>query len=113
MGESELRYQVSPNGISVDMPKGAQDSKLVGWKRIAEYLGQPVATAQRWAALDGMPVKREGRYVEASPDELQGWLGRESGTKQPVHMTHAEEKDLAVALKRGLRTARAGKKQAA
>lgn len=90
-----------------------QDVRLVGWKRIAEYLGQPVATAQRWAALEGMPVRREGRYVEASPEELNSWLGRESASKQPVHISHTEERDLAAELKRGLHNARSRKKRAA
>jgi hypothetical protein len=94
------------------MTTHTQDARLVGWKRIAEYLGQPIATAQRWAALDGMPVRREGRYVEASPEELNRWLGRESASKQPVHISHGEE-DLAAELKRGLRTARGRKRRAA
>jgi hypothetical protein len=94
------------------MTAHTQDARLVGWKCIAEYLGQPIATAQRWAALDGMPVRREGRYVEASPEELNRWLGRESASKQPVHITQRNEKDLAAELKRGLRTARSRKRQA-
>jgi hypothetical protein len=94
------------------MTTDTQHTRLVGWKRIAEYLGQPIATAQRWAALDGMPVRREGRYVEASPEELNRWLGRESASKQPVHITHQNEKDLAAELKRGLRMARSRKRRA-
>lgn len=95
------------------MPKKTEEGQLVGWKKIAEYLGQPVATAKRWAALDGMPVKRQGRYVAASPEELNRWLGRESGAAQPLHITHEEDKDLAAELKQALRAARTRKKRAA
>ena len=31
-----------------------------------------------------MPVRRQGRYVETTPDELDAWLGKESG--KPVHV---------------------------
>ena len=37
-----------------------QTPVLKGWKDIAEFLGPPVAVAQRWAG-EGMPVRREGR----------------------------------------------------
>jgi len=49
---------------------------LKGWRQIAEFLGQPVSTAQRWAK-SGMPVSRQRRSVHASPEELNRWLGRE------------------------------------
>ncbi len=71
--------------------------KLTSWLEIAAFLGQPMAVAQRWAK-SGMPVQREGRYVTAAPQELNDWLGRESG--QPVHV--ATGGDLAAELKRGL-----------
>jgi hypothetical protein len=35
---------------------------LRGWNQIATYLGQPVATAQRWAK-SGMPVRKLGRVI--------------------------------------------------
>ena len=46
-----------------------------------------------------MPVKRQGRFVTASPEELNNWLGREAG--EPVHVA-AEDTDLSAELKRGL-----------
>jgi hypothetical protein len=46
-----------------------------------------------------MPVRRQGRYVETTPDELNAWLGKESG--EPVHVA-TEDTDLTAELKRGL-----------
>jgi hypothetical protein len=43
--------------------------ELKSWKAIAEYLHKPVATVKRWSE-EGMPVRREGRYVMAQRDEL-------------------------------------------
>jgi hypothetical protein len=77
-----------------------ENKRLKGWKEIASFLGQPVATAQRWAK-SGMPVTREGRYAVASPDELNAWLGRESGSNQPVHIT-TDNADLSADLKHSL-----------
>src|ERR1700730_3276388 len=71
---------------------------LRGWKQIAEFLGEPVSVVQRWAS-EGMPVHREGRFVATSPEELNAWLGKESG--KPVHVA-TEGTDLASELKRGL-----------
>jgi len=51
------------------------DSDLLkGWHQIAAFLGQPVAVAQRWAR-SGMPAERKGRYVYATREELNRWLG--------------------------------------
>lgn len=69
-----------------------------GWQQITDFLGQPISVAQRWAK-DGMPVQRLGRFVTASPEELNNWLGRESG--EPVHVA-IEDADLSAELKRGL-----------
>ena len=71
---------------------------LTGWQQIAAFLGHPTAVVQRWAA-EGMPVRRQGRFVTTTPEELNTWLGRESG--KPVHVA-TEETDLAAELKRGL-----------
>ena len=71
---------------------------LKGWAQIANFLGLPVSAAQRWAK-SGMPVKREGRRVEASPEELNLWLGREMA--EPVHIA-TESADLSSELRRGL-----------
>ena len=72
--------------------------RLKGWQQIAAFLGEPSSVVQRWAS-DGMPVRRQGRYVETTPDELNAWLGKESG--KPVHVA-TEETDLTAELKRGL-----------
>lgn len=83
---------------------------LTGWPAIAHFLGQPVAVAQRWAR-EGMPVERKGRYMTASRDELSKWLGREAGTREPVHITQTTDSDLLADLRRGLKEVRgSGKK---
>jgi hypothetical protein len=73
--------------------------QLKGWQAIAEFLGQQVAVAQRWARESAMPVSRQGRYTVASPEELNRWLARESG--EPVQIA-TESTDLAANLRRGL-----------
>ena len=80
------------------MPEESQSDLLKGWKQIAEFLGQPISVAQRWSTT-GMPVTRQGRFVVATPEELNSWLGRESG--EPVHVV-TNEADLSEELKRGL-----------
>ena len=71
---------------------------LTGWQQIAAFLGHPTAVVQRWAG-EGMPVRRQGRFVTTTPEELNAWLGKESG--KPVHVA-TENTDLAAELKRGL-----------
>ncbi len=90
--------------MSRSKPKAAP-AQLKGWQQIARYLGQPVATAQRWAK-SGLPVTRQGRYVVAAPDELNRWVANESGAGQSVHIATAADADLAADLKRGLAEAR-------
>jgi hypothetical protein len=67
-------------------------------EQIAAFLGEPPAVVQRWAS-DGMPVRKQGRYVETTPEELNAWLGKESG--KPVHVA-TDDTDLTAELKRGL-----------
>jgi hypothetical protein len=71
---------------------------LKGWQQISAFLGEPPSVVQRWAA-DGMPLRRQGRYVETTPEELNSWLGKDSG--KPVHVA-TEDTDLTAELKRGL-----------
>jgi len=85
-------------------PKDAPQT-LTGWKQIAAFPGHPAAVVQRWAS-EGMPVRRQGRYVETTPEELNAWLGKESG--KPVHAA-TETTDLGAELKRGLSFVRSGK----
>ena len=73
-------------------------NRLQGWHEIATFLGLPISTAQRWAK-SGMPVTREGRRVQASPEELNRWMGRE--TSEPVHIA-TDSADLSSELRRGL-----------
>jgi len=75
-----------------------QPETLKGWQQIAAFLGHPSAVVQRWAS-EGMPVRKQGRYVETTSEELNVWLGKQSG--KPVHVA-TEDTDLAAELKRGL-----------
>ena len=77
----------------------AESDLLKGWQQIAAFLGQPVSVAQRWAT-DGMPVRKRGRYVETSREELNRWFGRESAG-EPVQIA-TPETDSSAELKRGL-----------
>jgi hypothetical protein len=81
------------------MAKAKQTESLNGWQEIAKFLGQPSSVAQRWAK-SGMPVTREGRHVQASPDELNRWLVDESAG-EPVQIA-TETADLTSELRRGL-----------
>ena len=74
--------------------------ELKGWQEIATFLGQPVAVAQRWARSEEMPTERRGRFVYASREELNHWLGRKSSGK-PLQIAIGET-DLGAELKRGL-----------
>jgi hypothetical protein len=78
--------------------KNAEHQTLKGWQQIAAFLGEPTSVVQRWAS-EGMPVRKQGRYVETTPEELNAWLGKESG--KPVHVA-TEDTDLTAELKRGL-----------
>jgi hypothetical protein len=71
---------------------------LKGWKKIAEFLGEPVSVVKRWKS-EGMPVVEQGRFVTTTPEQLNTWLGQESG--KPVHVV-TPETDLAAELKRGV-----------
>jgi phage terminase Nu1 subunit (DNA packaging protein) len=84
--------------ILTAMPKKDKNQarELQGWQEIAEFLGLPVATAQRWQK-SGMPVHRGGRYVYAQPEELNRWLSKESSSRAPVHIA-TETADLAADL---------------
>jgi len=46
-----------------------------------------------------MPVVEQGRFVTATPDQLNAWLGRESG--KPLHVV-TPATDLTSELKRGV-----------
>jgi hypothetical protein len=82
---------------------------LKGWKAIGEYLGIGAATAQRWAK-SGMPVKREGRYMVAEPDDISSWLGREAHMPAPAHVMRADA-DITAALKQSISAVRRDKRK--
>ncbi len=86
----------------------SQVTNLKGWQQISAFLSQPVSVAQRWAK-DGMPPKRQGRFVTATPEELNKWLGRELGG-EPLQVATANL-DLSKELKRGLAFVRQQKKR--
>jgi hypothetical protein len=83
---------------AIPSPVKTEPKVLKGWQQIAAFLGEPAGVVQRWAS-EGMPVRKQGRYVETTPEELNAWLGKESG--KPVHIA-TDETDLTAELKRGL-----------
>jgi hypothetical protein len=56
-----------------------------------------------------MPIERKGRSMTASLEQLSKWLGRESGARETVTQSKAD--DLLNDLGRGLREARGAKKK--
>jgi primase-polymerase (primpol)-like protein len=82
----------------VSMPS----DELKGWQQIAAFLGEPTSVVQRWAS-EGMPVRRQGRFVSTTPQELNDWMGKESG--KPVHVATGNA-DLTSQLKRAVSFAR-------
>jgi hypothetical protein len=94
-----LKKQFSAN------KKQYASATLKGWQKIAGFLGEPVSVVHRWAA-EGMPVHREGRFVSTSPENLNAWLGQESG--KPIHVA-TDNADLSSELQRGLSFVRRGR----
>lgn len=78
--------------------------ELKSWKAISEYLHKPITTVKRWAR-EGMPVKRESRFVTASKAELAIWLGEGDEVRGSVHVARSGE-DLAADLRNGLAAVR-------
>lgn len=95
-----------PKRAATVKSKSKPSEVLKGWKEIAEFLGEPISVVKRWRA-EGMPVVEQGRLVTSSPDQLNEWLGRETG--KPVHVVTAET-DLASELKRGVAFVKRGAK---
>ncbi|MEM7763345.1 MAG: hypothetical protein AAF290_04640, partial [Pseudomonadota bacterium] len=60
------------------------ESRLVGWKRIANYLGCSERSARRWEREESLPVHRQQHQsrstVYALPAELDTWLSARSVT---------------------------------
>lgn len=85
-------------------PAKPETNVLKGWSAIAAFLKIPAATVQRWAKA-GMPVKREGRFTIANPEELLAWLGREAHMPRPAHIA-TNTADLAAGLKESIAAAK-------
>lgn len=79
-----------------------QSNELKGWQQIAAFLGEPTSVVQRWAS-EGMPLRRQGRFVSTTAQELNEWMGRESG--KPIHVATGDN-DLTSELKRAVSFAR-------
>lgn len=73
----------SPNGV-VKKPE-----ELGGWRAIAHFLSMPNSTVQRWTK-QGMPIRRNGRNVVASPEALNQWLQRTTGEAVGTHVVTPE-----------------------
>ena len=56
-----------------------------------------------------MPVKHEGRFTTANPDELLTWVGREAHMPRPAHIA-TNNADLAAGLKESIAAAKKQKK---
>lgn len=82
-----------------------ESDELKGWQQIAAFLGEPTTVVQRWGA-QGMPVRRQGRFVSTTAKELNEWMGSESG--KPVHVATGNA-DLTSELKRAVSFARRGR----
>src|SRR5258707_3888863 len=95
-----------PKPSKVHAKPKSQPQTLKGWKQIADFLGEPVSVVKRWES-EGMPVAKQGRFVYSTPEQLNHWLGRESG--KPVQVV-TPQTDLTSELKRAIAFARQSKK---
>jgi hypothetical protein len=68
---------------------------------IGAYLGIGAAVAQRWAK-SGMPVKRQGRFTVADPNEIRQWLGHEAHMPGAAHVVTGTGDDISAALKESI-----------
>jgi hypothetical protein len=84
--------------MTLKQKKNSEQKTLTGWHQISEFLGEPESVVHRWEK-QGMPVHRHGRHVTATAQELNTWLGAESG--EPVQVATGET-DLASEMKRTL-----------
>ena len=61
----------------IESARRLSETRLDGWKAVAEYLGRSSRTAQRWHLEHGLPVRRIGAdlgSIFAYPNDLDGWL---------------------------------------
>jgi hypothetical protein len=85
-----MKIKPKGKGGATPPPKASpnKSSELRGWTAIAQFLGMPNATVHRWVK-EGMPVRREGRNVVATQEELNQWLQRTTGEAVGVHVAAA------------------------
>jgi len=94
-------------GKAQEKKSAADSSELKGWDAIAKFLGMPTSTIHRWRK-EGMPVRRAGRSVVASADELNAWLQRTSGEAPGVHVA-SDQTDLLRDLRASISAQRTGR----
>lgn len=62
------------SAMKVEAFESAGPPLLVGWKEIAQTLGNiSVRTAQRWEQRRGLPVRRVGGTPIADPNAIREW----------------------------------------
>jgi hypothetical protein len=98
MSEAGMARKSKPSKLNASTPP----NELKGWQQIAAFLGEPTSVVQRWAS-EGMPLRRQGRFVSTTAQELNEWMGRESG--KPIHVATGDN-DLTSELKRAVSFAR-------
>ena len=57
-----------------------------------------------------MPVRKEGRFTVADPEDLRRWLGRESHMPEPAHIV-TPQTDISAALKASISATRRQKRK--
>jgi hypothetical protein len=77
----------------------SESDLLKGWQQIAAFLGQPVSVVHRWATEE-CQLRKQGRHIETSREELNRWLGRESAG-EPVKIV-TPQTDISAELQRRL-----------
>jgi hypothetical protein len=73
----EIRPEGTPPLENTAVPDRAEDERLDGWKRIANYLHRDVRTVRRWEKQQNLPVRRlmhdKLATVYAYRSELDAW----------------------------------------
>lgn len=86
----EIRPEGTPPLENTAVPDRAEDERLDGWKRIANYLHRDVRTVRRWEKQQNLPVRRlmhdKLATVYAYRSELDAWL-RQRDAGAPVKTT--------------------------
>jgi hypothetical protein len=90
--------------VEIEVVEAQRKYTIERTQRLATDRSLPGRThvVQRWAS-EGMPLRRQGRFVSTTAQELNEWMGRESG--KPVHVATGDT-DLTSELKRAVSFAR-------